>query len=95
VSENEFQKFILRPQSMVSEVRPVRGGRSPRSLAVKLTGVAAHNDVDNLPLAVGEVGRKEAGRKEEEAVQMGRDDGEGVQEPEERKPADTWRQARN
>jgi hypothetical protein len=28
---------------MVSEARPVRGGRSPRSLAVKLTGVAAHN----------------------------------------------------
>ena len=28
---------------MVSEARPVRGGKSPRSLAVKLTGVAAHN----------------------------------------------------
>jgi hypothetical protein len=29
---------------MVSEVRPVRGGTSPRSLAVnKLTGVTAHN----------------------------------------------------
>jgi hypothetical protein len=28
---------------MVSEVRPVRGGKSPRSLAVKLTGVTANN----------------------------------------------------
>jgi hypothetical protein len=28
---------------MVSKVRPVRGGKSPRSLAVKLTGVTAHN----------------------------------------------------
>jgi hypothetical protein len=29
---------------MVSEVRPARGGKSPRSLAVKLTGVTAHNN---------------------------------------------------
>jgi hypothetical protein len=28
---------------MVSEGRPVRGGKSPRTLAVKLTGVTANN----------------------------------------------------
>jgi hypothetical protein len=55
---------------MVSEARSVRGGKSPRSLAVKLTGVTANN----LPSTNDEV-RKEAGRKEEAAEQMGRYDG--------------------
>ena len=45
---------------------PCRGGKSPRSLAVKPTGAIAHD------LRVEEVGRKEPGRKEEAAVKLGR-----------------------
>ena len=74
---------------MVSEARPVRGGKSPRSLAVKLTGVTANN----LPSTKS--AKQEAGRKEEAAVQVGRDDGEGLHEPAEKIPADLRRQARN
>jgi hypothetical protein len=74
---------------MVSEARSVRGGKSPRSLAAKPTGITycQYPSVDEV--------RKEAGRKEEAAVQVGRDDGEGLHEPAETIPADLRRQARN
>jgi hypothetical protein len=78
------------PRPMGPEGMPVRGGKSPRSLAVKLTGLTAHNLPSKKPAA-----KKPAAKKRWcKAVQMGRDDGEGTHEPEERRPADTWRQAR-
>jgi hypothetical protein len=63
VSEKEFQIFIIRPQSMVSEVRPVRGGKSSRSLAAKLTGVTAHNLPPRKSAAKKPAAKKPAAKK--------------------------------
>ena len=48
---------------MVSEARPVRGGKSPRSLAVKATGVT---DDQNLPSEMS-AAKKAAARKKKSA----------------------------
>ena len=74
---------------MVSEVRPVRGGKSPRSLAVKLTGVTAHS-LPSTKSAKKPAVKKKRPCKWDEMIS-----GEGVQEPEETRPADLRRQARN
>jgi hypothetical protein len=73
LSEKEFQNFrkgIVRPQSMVSEVRPVRGGKSPRSLAVKLTGVTAHN-LPSTKSAKKQAAQKKRPCKWDEAMEKG------------------------
>jgi hypothetical protein len=57
-------------------VSDVRRGKSPRSLAAKLTGVTAHD----LPPRKSAAKKPAANCQEEKAVQMGRDDEEGVQE---------------
>jgi hypothetical protein len=86
LSEKEsqiFRKGIVRPQSMVSEVRPVRGGKSPRSLAVKLTGVTAHS----LPSTKS--AKKQAAQKKRPRANGTRRWRRVTHEPEETRPPDT------
>jgi hypothetical protein len=77
---------------MEPEGRPVRGGKSPRSLAVKLTGVTDQNLPSKKSVVKKPVSKKKWPCKHQNAPVRRR---EGVQIAEERRHADAWRQTRN